>query len=210
MRNIQAEAQIGAEAITPRPDQPGRRALRIRDRRIIGYTLQITGLTAEEPLPLQEQGLGGRRRLGCGLFLPLRRPAVADNPASVPFQMICFPNYPDFPNSQWVRFVAAHCRPNWLRFVPPLPRTQEDQSYPNYRRVRLVTRPSGVGFVSKRAQMPAKPPVYITQVTIGFVSLCCLLTRLGPIRRPRIPAARMSGMTPLSVGARPVRFTRIP
>ena len=52
--------------------QPLRRILRVKDRRIVGYALRVTGLTGEESVRLQEEGLGGRRRMGCGLFYPLR------------------------------------------------------------------------------------------------------------------------------------------
>lgn len=49
-----------------------RRTLRIHDREVIGFAVAVTQLTAEDSLRLQEVGLGGRRRFGCGLFLPLR------------------------------------------------------------------------------------------------------------------------------------------
>ena len=39
---------------------------------MIGYALRVFGLTAEESIRLQEEGLGGRRRMGCGVFLPIR------------------------------------------------------------------------------------------------------------------------------------------
>jgi CRISPR-associated protein Cas6 len=55
-----------------RAGQPRRRILRIKGRRIVGYALQVTGLTAEESLRLQEHGLGGRCRIGCGFFVPLQ------------------------------------------------------------------------------------------------------------------------------------------
>jgi CRISPR-associated protein Cas6 len=51
--------------------QPCRRILRIKDRRVVGFAVQVTGLTAEESLRVQERGVGGRRRMGCGFFLPL-------------------------------------------------------------------------------------------------------------------------------------------
>jgi CRISPR-associated protein Cas6 len=51
--------------------QPCRRVLRVKDRRVVGFAVQVTGLTAEESLRVQERGLGGRRRMGCGFFLPL-------------------------------------------------------------------------------------------------------------------------------------------
>lgn len=46
-----------------------RRTLRIRDREVVGFALQVSGLTAEESIRLQEAGLGGRRRFGCGIFV---------------------------------------------------------------------------------------------------------------------------------------------
>jgi hypothetical protein len=49
---------------------PARRVLRIKQRKIIGYPICISGLTAEESLIVQEHGLGSRRRMGCGLFVP--------------------------------------------------------------------------------------------------------------------------------------------
>lgn len=52
--------------------EPIRRTLRIHDREIVGFALAATELTAEESLRLQEVGIGGRRRFGCGLFVPLR------------------------------------------------------------------------------------------------------------------------------------------
>lgn len=55
------------------PDQPTRRVLRIKRRAIVGYALRITGLTAEESLIVQEHGLGSRRRIGCGVFVPTAR-----------------------------------------------------------------------------------------------------------------------------------------
>ncbi len=48
-----------------------RRTLRIKDKEVVGYEVLVEGLTAEESLTLQEQGLGGRRHMGCGVFVPL-------------------------------------------------------------------------------------------------------------------------------------------
>jgi CRISPR-associated protein Cas6 len=53
-----------------RANEPRRRVVRVKGRRIVGYPLQVAGLTAEESVLLQERGLGGRIRMGCGLFLP--------------------------------------------------------------------------------------------------------------------------------------------
>ena len=48
---------------------PQRRTLRVRDVEIVGYELIIEGLTAEESITIQEQGLGGKRHMGCGVFV---------------------------------------------------------------------------------------------------------------------------------------------
>jgi CRISPR-associated protein Cas6 len=65
----------GELGFLPSPDpnragQPSRRVLRIKGRRIVGYAVSVDGLTAEDSLRLQEQGLGSRRRMGCGVFVP--------------------------------------------------------------------------------------------------------------------------------------------
>ncbi|MBN2130107.1 MAG: type I-MYXAN CRISPR-associated protein Cas6/Cmx6 [Sedimentisphaerales bacterium] len=50
--------------------EPMRRVLQIKDKTVVGFSLLVSELTAEESLTLQEQGVGGRRRMGCGLFVP--------------------------------------------------------------------------------------------------------------------------------------------
>jgi CRISPR-associated protein Cas6 len=55
-----------------RPGEPRRQIIRIKDKRVIGFPLYVTGLTAEESITLQETGLGGRRHLTCGFFVPLK------------------------------------------------------------------------------------------------------------------------------------------
>lgn len=50
-----------------------RRTIRIRDKEIVGFALGVEELTAEESIMVQEKGIGGRRRFGCGIFVPDRR-----------------------------------------------------------------------------------------------------------------------------------------
>ncbi len=50
-----------------------RRTLRVKDKEIVGYAMIVESLTAEESILLQEKGIGGRRRMGCGLFVPYKR-----------------------------------------------------------------------------------------------------------------------------------------
>ncbi|PKN22064.1 MAG: type I-MYXAN CRISPR-associated protein Cas6/Cmx6 [Deltaproteobacteria bacterium HGW-Deltaproteobacteria-22] len=46
-----------------------RRTLQVKDSSIVGFALRVDQLTEEESIRLQEQGLGGRRHMGCGLFI---------------------------------------------------------------------------------------------------------------------------------------------
>lgn len=46
-----------------------RRTLRIRDKQVVGYAVEVIGLSAQDSIKLQELGLGGRRRFGCGVFV---------------------------------------------------------------------------------------------------------------------------------------------
>ena len=49
-----------------------RRTLRVQGREIVGFAVEVGSLSAADSLKLQEAGLGGRRRFGCGIFVPLR------------------------------------------------------------------------------------------------------------------------------------------
>ena len=59
--DINGQAHLGA-----------RRTFRIKDKQVVGFEMGVTQLTAEESLTLQENGLGGRRKMGCGMFVPWR------------------------------------------------------------------------------------------------------------------------------------------
>ena len=59
--------EIAASAIRGR-----RRIVRIKDKTVVGYGVRVAGLNAAESLRLQEHGLGGRRKMGCGVFVPVR------------------------------------------------------------------------------------------------------------------------------------------
>lgn len=45
----------------------------IKGARIVGFALLIQGLSVEASLDLSQRGLGGRRRMGGGLFMPARQ-----------------------------------------------------------------------------------------------------------------------------------------
>ena len=64
------------EGKTVRGDEiPGviRRTIRIKDKDVVGFALEVSELCAEESLLLQEEGLGGRQHFGCGVFIPSTR-----------------------------------------------------------------------------------------------------------------------------------------
>jgi CRISPR-associated protein Cas6 len=62
--------QLAALGIQGKPQRGPRRAFRIKEKRVVAHTLLVAELTAEESIRLQEAGLGGRRKLGCGVFVP--------------------------------------------------------------------------------------------------------------------------------------------
>jgi len=62
-------AEIGIEAPF---ELRGRRSLAVGGRRVVGYSVRVGGLTADQSLALQEKGIGGKRRMGCGMFRATR------------------------------------------------------------------------------------------------------------------------------------------
>ncbi len=58
-----------------RSGSPQRRVLKIKGRAIVGFGLQVEGLLPEDSERLLVYGLGGRRHMGCGIFV---RPPVEE------------------------------------------------------------------------------------------------------------------------------------
>lgn len=50
-----------------------RRTLVVAGRTIVGFAVIVTGLDAASSLSLQQSGIGGRRRFGCGIFVTTPR-----------------------------------------------------------------------------------------------------------------------------------------
>lgn len=69
---IQGEPQVLSVPSGSRSGEARRRVIRIKGHTHVGYGMVIEGLTAEESILVQERGLGGRRLMGCGLFLPAK------------------------------------------------------------------------------------------------------------------------------------------
>lgn len=45
-----------------------RRTFAVHGKQVVGYSVLLAELTAEESIAVQEHGLGGRRKMGCGFF----------------------------------------------------------------------------------------------------------------------------------------------
>ncbi len=51
--------------------EPSRKAIKIKTYSVVGFSLIVTDLNDEDSLKLQAVGLGGKHRMGCGIFAPL-------------------------------------------------------------------------------------------------------------------------------------------
>ena len=69
---VQGEVSVPLTPDGPRKGQPLRRVARVKGKCVVGFAMVVEGLSANDSIRLQEQGLGGRTRIGCGFFLPVR------------------------------------------------------------------------------------------------------------------------------------------
>jgi len=75
-RNGQDQARFEAEMksqmerlhVSGRMSVGKRRTFEVHGKQVVGYSVLTSELTAEESIILQEHGLGGRRKMGCGFF----------------------------------------------------------------------------------------------------------------------------------------------
>lgn len=68
-----AKRQLETMGVTAALQLGERRTFRIKDKQVVGFELLATELDAEGSIKLQEVGIGGRRRMGCGVFVIQRR-----------------------------------------------------------------------------------------------------------------------------------------
>lgn len=52
--------------------EPDRKAIKIKQYSVVGFGLEVSNLSDESSLVLQQVGLGGKRRMGCGVFSPCK------------------------------------------------------------------------------------------------------------------------------------------
>jgi CRISPR-associated protein Cas6 len=50
----------------------GRQSLRVGGQRVIGCSVRVGGLSSDDSIKLQIDGIGGKRTMGCGVFRPAR------------------------------------------------------------------------------------------------------------------------------------------
>lgn len=74
------QRKLDGLGIDGQPAVGPRRVVRIGKQTIVGFALAIHGLSEEGSLLLQELGMGGRRRMGCGIFFPIALDRVIGQP----------------------------------------------------------------------------------------------------------------------------------
>ncbi|NJO67115.1 MAG: type I-MYXAN CRISPR-associated protein Cas6/Cmx6 [Leptolyngbyaceae cyanobacterium RM1_405_57] len=67
--------EIQGNAVIPLDEAglPLRKAIKIKKFSVVGFTVVVTGLSDQDSLKLQAYGLGGKHRMGCGIFTSLPR-----------------------------------------------------------------------------------------------------------------------------------------
>lgn len=68
-----ARRQLQGMDVTADLHLGARRTFRVKDKQVVGFEVTALGLDAKDSVRLQEVGIGGRRRMGCGVFVPMRR-----------------------------------------------------------------------------------------------------------------------------------------
>ena len=64
-----AQRQLQSLYITCEIRVGQRRTFRVKEKQVVGFDLAVTELSAGDSVKLQEHGLGGRRKMGCGVFV---------------------------------------------------------------------------------------------------------------------------------------------
>lgn len=68
---VEGQCRVGTHSFGERQGEPLRRVLRIKNQTVVGFGMEIEGLSSDHSKILLIQGLGGRRRMGCGFFEPM-------------------------------------------------------------------------------------------------------------------------------------------
>ena len=68
----EAHRQLAALGATGELVISGRQSLRVGGQRVIGCSVRVGGLSSDDSIKLQIEGIGGKRTMGCGVFRPAR------------------------------------------------------------------------------------------------------------------------------------------
>lgn len=66
--------QLGVQGTASIPinadGKPKRRTIKIKRFTVVGFGLEVINLSDEDSLTLQMYGIGGKQKMGCGVFVP--------------------------------------------------------------------------------------------------------------------------------------------
>ena len=51
---------------------PKRKSIKVKRFTVVGFGLEVTRLSDEDSLTLQRKGIGGKHKMGCGVFVPVK------------------------------------------------------------------------------------------------------------------------------------------
>jgi CRISPR-associated protein Cas6 len=68
----EAQRQLVRHEIRGDLELCGRQNLSVGGQRVVGHSVRVLGLSADDSLKLQIHGIGGKRTMGCGIFRPAR------------------------------------------------------------------------------------------------------------------------------------------
>lgn len=68
----EAHRQLAKHGISGALELCGRQRITVGGRRVIGHSVRVVGLSADDSIKLQIHGIGGKRTMGCGIFRPAR------------------------------------------------------------------------------------------------------------------------------------------
>ncbi|MEO1376504.1 MAG: type I-MYXAN CRISPR-associated protein Cas6/Cmx6, partial [Cyanobacteria bacterium J06635_10] len=65
---------INGTAIIPKniDGEPKRKTIKIKRFTVVGFGLEVINLNNEDSLALQRYGIGGKHKMGCGVFVPVK------------------------------------------------------------------------------------------------------------------------------------------
>lgn len=69
-RQIEGLEGLGQDPATIDVELGRRRIFQVHGRKVVGFAVGLTGLEIDASLTIQRVGLGGRRHMGAGLFMP--------------------------------------------------------------------------------------------------------------------------------------------